>query len=56
MIPSLCSSVSWLVVLLILMELVEVWSTCCTCPSARCNIPQWPCCNKNTKWFNFMLG
>nr|NP_001369128.1 uncharacterized protein Dmel_CG44198 [Drosophila melanogaster]QJC20910.1 uncharacterized protein Dmel_CG44198 [Drosophila melanogaster] len=57
MIPSLRSSVTWLVVLLVLlMELVEVWSVCCSCPARRCSIPQWPCCGRNAKWYSFIYA
>ncbi|XP_036676747.1 uncharacterized protein [Drosophila suzukii] len=56
MIPPLGSALIWLVVLLLLMELAEVWSSCCACPAARCKIPQWPCCNKKSKWYHEIFG
>ncbi|XP_041675033.1 uncharacterized protein LOC121530266 [Drosophila eugracilis] len=57
MIPSLSGFTIWAVLLmLLLMELVEVWSHCCHCPSTRCNIPQWPCCDKNSKWYHSFFG
>ncbi|XP_044316175.1 uncharacterized protein LOC123037794 [Drosophila rhopaloa] len=56
MIPSLSPVSSWLVMLLILMQLIEVWPNCCSCPSVRCKIPQWPCCDKKSKWWNSFFG
>ncbi|XP_044251110.1 uncharacterized protein [Drosophila takahashii] len=56
MILSLRPAFLWLVMLLLLMELVEVWSSCCACPATRCKIPQWPCCNKKSKWYHSVFG
>ncbi|XP_043064563.1 uncharacterized protein LOC122320499 [Drosophila ficusphila] len=57
MIPSLGSASSlWMLILLLLVALSAVSSNCCTCPSTRCSIPQWPCCNKKSKWWNSVFG
>ncbi|XP_070133336.1 uncharacterized protein [Drosophila bipectinata] len=48
----------FLVLLLLLINsfFISVRSRCCSCPAPRCSIPQWPCCNKKSKWWHNILG
>ncbi|XP_044572531.1 uncharacterized protein LOC116656004, partial [Drosophila ananassae] len=47
----------WILLLLLISPLfIGVWSACCKCPTTRCSVPQWPCCNKKSRWWHNVLG